>query len=177
MPRRIFVVVTGYDDDWIYINDPLWYGVRRLEGKNKKMTFDQFNAAWGRCHEYQNNPNFVGIITTDSLPGTVQPEGTLPVPQEEINRILAWAAFMDIAVDEPLLASRQVADVYLEIMDGWGTNNVIDHVVAEGDDLGILALRYYDNPMKWKVIAKFNNLPPLDAFRIGDVLQIPEPTR
>lgn len=170
-----FVVVTGYDGDFVFINDPLWFGVRRLEGKNKKMTYAQFAAAWGSCHEFQNNPDFVGVITKDPLPDHSQPGGH--VAQKEINRILAWAAFMDIAVDETLLTSRAVVDVYLEIMDGWGVNNVIRHRVAPGDDLGILALRYYNDPMKWKVIAKFNNLPPLDAFEVGDLLRIPEPTR
>jgi len=172
-----FVVVTGYDGNDVFINDPLWWGVRRLDGKDKKMTYDQFAEAWGRCHQFNSNPDFVGIITKDPLPGHAQPVGGPPVSQQEINRILAWAAFMDIAVDETILTTRDVADVFLTIMGDWGTVNVIDHTIAPGDDLGILALRYYDNPMKWKVIAKFNNLPPLDAFSVGDVLRIPEPTR
>lgn len=172
-----FVVVTGYDGDNVTLNDPLWWGVRRLEGKDKKMTYDQFAAAWGRCHEFLNNPDFVGIITKNELPGQTQPVHTQPVTQKEINRILAWAAFNDIAVDEPILQNRDVANVYLTIMGDWGTTNVIQHTVAQGDDLGILALRYYDNPMKWKVIANFNDLPPIDAFKEGDVLLIPEPTR
>jgi len=171
-----FVVVTGYDGDHVTINDPLWWGAHRLEGKDKRMTYDQFAEAWGRCHEFLKNPDFVGIVTKEPLPGQTTP-GEAPVAEAEINRILAWAAFMGIAVDETILPSRQIADVYLTIMGKWGTTNVVNHVVTETDDLGILALLYYGDPMKWKVIANFNDLPPIDGFKPGDVLRIPEPTK
>jgi predicted double-glycine peptidase len=170
-----FVVVTGYDGNDVMLNDPLWWGARRQEGKNKQMTYTQFEDAWGSCHLFLNNPDFVGLVVDDPLPGVVQPPAAEPVTQEEINRILAWGAFKDILIEEDRLTIREVADVYLTFVGTWGTN-VIDHTVRDGEDLGILALRYYGNPMKWKVITLFNDLPPIDAFQVGDVLKIPEPT-
>ena len=170
-----FVVVTGYDGDDVFLNDPLWWGSRRLEGKDKRMTYTQFADAWGTCHLFLNNPDFVGLVVDDPLPGVVQPPAPQPVGQEEINRILAWGAFMGIPIEEDRLTIREVADVYLTFVGNWG-NTVIDHTVRDGEDLGILGLRYYGDPMKWKVITLYNNLPPIDAFDVGDVLKIPEPT-
>lgn len=169
-----FVVVTGYDGDDVFLNDPLWWGTRRMQGKNKKVTYAQFAAAWGTCHTFLNNPDFVGLITEQSLPVEVVPPGP-PVTEDEINRILAWSFMSGLAVDESMLATREVVDVFLRFMGNWG-QNVVDHVVQPGDDLGLLALHYYGDPMKWKVITLFNDLPPIDAFDVGDVLKIPEPT-
>ena len=169
-----FVVVTGYDGSDIQLNDPLWWGSRRQEGKDKRMTYDQFAAAWSTCHEFLNNPDFVGLVTDEPLPGGPAQPGAPPVTQEEINRILAWGAFVGITIDEGTLSSRDVANVYLNFVGTWG-DTVINHVVQNGEDLGILALRYYGDPMKWKVITFYNDLPPIDAFEIGDVLKIPEP--
>ncbi len=169
-----FVVVTGYDGNDILINDPLWWGIHRAKGKNKRMTYAQFAAAWGTCHEYFNNPDFVGLIASNPIPGTAVPTDPA-VTQAEVNRIMAWGAFNGIPIDESVLVSRPVADVYLSFMGNWGTTNVVTHRVANGEDLGIIALRYYNDPMKWKVIAYFNDLPPIDAFQPGDTLRIPEP--
>ena len=70
---------------------------------------------------------------------------------------------------------REVADVYLNFVGPWGTR-VIDHILSDGEDLGILALRYYGDPMKWKVISEFNNLPIINAFEGTNSIKIPEPT-
>lgn len=169
-----FVVVTGYENGNVTINDPLWWRPKREQGHHKKMTYDQFAAAWGSCHNYQGNPDFVGLITEAALPGPTPPQ-VAPVSEAEINRIMAWSAFMGLDVDETTLSKREVADVYLNFVGPWGTR-VIDHRVRDKEDLGILALLYYNDPMKWKVISEFNNLPPIDGFKEGDVLKIPEPT-
>lgn len=169
-----FVVVSGYDGDDIFINDPLWWGSRRMEGKDKRMTYAQFAAAWGSCHEYLSNPDFVGLVTDEALPGQTRPDSGQPVSQEEINRILAWGAFMGITIEEAMLNSRPVVEVFLGALGDWG-NQVTEHIIQPGEDLGILALRYYNDPMKWKVITLFNDLPPIDAFQVGDTLRIPEP--
>jgi nucleoid-associated protein YgaU len=59
-------------------------------------------------------------------------------------------------------------------MGDWGTNWV-EHTVRRGEDLGLIALHYYGDPLKWKVITLFNDLPPIDAFQVGNKLRIPEP--
>ena len=169
-----FVVVTGYDGDDVFINDPLFTPDREKDGKNKRMTYAQFASAWGTAHTFPGNPDFAGLITVDKLPGLAQPV-TPPVSQEQINRILAWAFIAGFNVTPATLASPEVAAVFLKFMGNWG-NNVVEHVIQEGDDLGKLALRYYGDPLKWKVITLFNGLPPLNAFETGDVLKIPEPT-
>jgi nucleoid-associated protein YgaU len=169
-----FVVITGYDGDDILINDPLWWGSRRLEGKDKRMTYTQFSAAWSTCHQFLNNPDFIGLVAMNPLPGQTAPVSGQPVTEDEVNKILAWGVFKGISIDENALTSRTVVDVYLSFVGDWG-KNVKDHVVQQGDDLGILAMRYYGDPMKWKVITFFNDLPPIDAFQLGDTLKIPEP--
>jgi hypothetical protein len=169
-----FVVVTGYDGNDVFIHDPLWWGPRRLEGKDKRMTYAQFAAAWSTAHTFPGNPDFAGLITKDALPGLAQPV-IPPVSEDQISRIMAWAFLSGFNVTPEMLASREVADVFLRFMGNWG-DHVVNHMVQPGDDLGLLALKYYGDPMKWKVITLFNNLPPLNAFEPGDVLKIPEPT-
>lgn len=170
-----FVVVTGYEDGNVTLNDPLWWRPRRAEGHHKKMTFAQFVSAWGSCSEFPGQPDFAGLITKVALPGPPPPQ-VKPVKEAEINRIMAWAAFMGLKVEEEKLAMREVANVYLDFVGPWGTR-VVDHVLREGEDLGILALRYYGDPMKWKVISEYNNLPVMNAFEGINSLKIPEPTR
>ena len=169
-----FVVVTGYDGDDVLINDPLFWGSRRQEGKDKRMTYTQFATAWGTCHDFLSNPDFVGLVVLDPLPGQVAPASGQPVTEGEVNKILAWGVYMGISIEEEKLQSRAVVDVYLDFLGDWG-KHVINHTVQAGDDLGILALRYYGDPMKWKIITYFNDLPPIDAFSPGDQLKIPEP--
>jgi uncharacterized protein YvpB len=169
-----FVVIVGYDlNGNVIIHDPLFWGSRRHEGKFKKMTFDQFNAAWSTCHEFRDNPDNVGIISEISLTDTIiiiEPE----VTKEEIRLIRAWAEFNGVSVELDAILKREVADVYLHHMGNWGAK-VVNHKVVDGEDLGLLALRYYGDPLKWKVITLFNDLPPVNAFKVGDVLKIPEP--
>jgi hypothetical protein len=59
-------------------------------------------------------------------------------------------------------------------MGPWG-ERVVPHEVTEGDTLGLLALHYYDDPLKWELITLFNGLTPTDVIQDGDVLLIPEP--
>ena len=175
-----FVVVVGYDDnDNIIIHDPLWWGTQREGGNKKTMTYAQFNAAWSTCNEYRNNPNNVGIISNKALTGSQPPPPPPPTPvtDEEIILIRAWAEYTDMPIEDPsILKQREVADVYLHFVGDWGKHTVT-HKVEEGDDLGLIALRYYDDPLKWKVITIYNDLPPINAFKVGDVFRIPEPTR
>lgn len=172
-----FVVIVGYDDnDNIIINDPLWWGSRRDEGSRKTMTYDQFNAAWSTCHEFLNNPDNVGIISNMALPAPDPLPPPTVVTKEEICLIRAWAEATDMPIDTTLLNKREVVDVYLSFVGDWGKHTTT-HLVVEGDDLGLIALRYYDDPLKWKVITLYNDLPPINAFEVGDVLRIPEPTK
>lgn len=54
-----FVVVIGYDDQYIYINDPDWYGLRRNEGKGFAIPLASFEMAINRSPA----PNqMIGVI-------------------------------------------------------------------------------------------------------------------
>ncbi|HSG26478.1 MAG TPA: C39 family peptidase [Anaerolineales bacterium] len=168
-----FVVVTGYDGNDVFIHDPLWWGSRRSEGSHKRMSYAKFAAAWGTAHKFPGNPDFAGLIPRDPMPGGVEP--VVPeVDNAVINRVLAWAFINGQAVDAETLSQQEVVDVFLQFMGNWGTN-VVEHRVQPGDDLGLIALRYYGDPLKWKVITFFNGLPPINAFEPGDLLKIPEP--
>lgn len=178
-----FVVVVGYDDQGnVFINDPLWWGSRRLEGQNKKMTYAQFESAWGPSRQIPSNPYRAGVLSSNPLPvplePTPPPEPAPPSPeavsQEEMNLIYAWAAYKGLTIEIDI-TQRVYADVYLFHIrqEKWG-ENVIPHVIKK-PDLGLIALRYYDDPLKWIVISHFNNLPKVNALKVGDVLQIPEP--
>ena len=169
-----FVVVTGYDGNDVFIHDPLWWGARRSEGEHKRMTYAQFAAAWGTAHNFPGNPDFAGLVPQGEMAGQVQPVPP-PVSANVINRILAWAFIHGQNIDAQTLTQQPVVDVFIRFMGDWGSR-VVDHVVQPNDDLGLLALKYYGDPLKWKVITYFNGLPPINAFTVGDVLRIPEPT-
>ena len=168
-----FVVVTGYDGNDVFIHDPLWWGMRRSEGSHKRMSYAKFAAAWGTAHKYPGNPDFAGLIPKDPMPGGVEPVAP-EVDTDVVNRILAWAFITGQNVDAETLKQQAVVDVFLQFMGTWGTN-VVQHVVQSGEDLGLIALHYYGDPLKWKVITLFNGLPPINAFNPGDTLNIPEP--
>ena len=51
----------------------------------------------------------------------------------------------------------------------------IRHVWSAGDRFYKLAIRYYDDPQYWWVIALYNQLPTEANARIGDVVIIPLP--
>lgn len=67
--------------------------------------------------------------------------------------------YIDIPYYYDTLTDRQVC--------GIGTNlkndtEFVSHKVANNDTLHNLALKYYNNPMYWWIIAYFNDIP--DAF-------------
>lgn len=173
-----FVVVLGYDNNNVIIHDPLYWGSRRNEGDKKIMSFPQLNLAWSTAHTYKNNPDNAGLYCTNVLPVTTAPEPTQPAAPDKqtICRIKAWAAYNYKSIQSlpTNLENPLVANAYLAAMGDWGTRWV-EHRVLRGDDLGLIALRYYGDPLKWKVITLFNDLPPIDAFQIGNLLKIPEP--
>lgn len=179
-----FVVTLGYDDKHIYVNDPLWWGSRRKEGERKRWTYKEFEKAWSECSK-DGNRNFSGIVCTRKLPtdawGADAPATTTPLPppptQFQLDsvtqvRINAWAVYHKIPLPE--ITSQAVATAYLDAMGTWGLRVVV-HRVDPSDTLGLIALRYYDDPLKWDVIMHFNGLAPGDTIFDNDILIIPEP--
>jgi hypothetical protein len=176
-----FVVVVAYDDENIYVNDPLWKGDRRSEGEHKRWTYEEFNSAWGSANK-DGNRNFSGIVCTKALPteffgGEAEEPVPPPPPPFEIDpvtqrRILAWCAFNKIPI--PNLTIPAVATAFTQAIGDWGLR-VLVHTVDETDTIPLIALRYYDDPMKWDVLVYFNGMTFADPIHDGDVLVIPEP--
>ena len=61
-----FVVVIGYDEKHIYVNDPLWKGERRHEGEHTRWTNEEFINAWSTASK-DGNRNYSGIYCTHPL--------------------------------------------------------------------------------------------------------------
>ena len=177
-----FVVIVGYDEDYIYVNDPLWWGSRRNEGHRKKWTYKEFEKAWNTASK-DGNRNHSGIYCTHPLTVEAYGFGGEPEePEEEVpvyevdpdvkRKITAWAAFYDVPLND--LNSAAVVTAYTVAMGNWG-EDVVEHEVIVDDTLPLLALRYYDDPMQWDVIVHFNGMSFSDTIHDGDVLLIPEP--
>ncbi len=62
-----FVVVTGFDEDHVFVHDPLFRGNRRQEGEFFVWRNDKFLAGWGSGHLI-DNPNYVAIATNKTVP-------------------------------------------------------------------------------------------------------------
>jgi uncharacterized protein YvpB len=56
-----FVVVSGYDEEHVFVHDPLFRGARRSLGEFFVWRNQRFLAGWGSGHEI-DNPNFVAIV-------------------------------------------------------------------------------------------------------------------
>jgi nucleoid-associated protein YgaU len=100
------------------------------------------------------------------------PPPPFEVDPELKRRITAWAAFFDIPLNP--LDSAAVVTAYSDAMGDWGVRVVI-HEVNLDDTLPLIALKYYDDPLKWDVIVNFNGMSFSDTIHDGDFLVIPEP--
>ncbi len=172
-----FVVVVGADEQHIYINDPLWKDARRSQGYHRAWTHAEFHTAWSNNH-LDGNRDCSGIVTQKSLPtaaigsGPWAPSMQLAADGPTILRLRAWAYFNN--APQPVLSNPATVNAYLTVMGAWGDYS-IRHTVREDDDLRQLALHYYGDAAKWRVILAFNGLSPGDAIAEGDVLRIPQP--
>lgn len=182
-----FVVVVGFDEEFIYVNDPLWWGTRRYEGEHRKLTHKQFEGAWSTA-SYDGNRNYSGIYCKDRLPldltGVDDPYPEPPDPPTPpepppflvdpllARQILAWAAYYNVPLSP--LDSQAVVTAYTDAMGDWGLRIEVHEVQME-DTMPLLALRYYDDPLKWQVITYFNGMLSADTIHDEDVLLIPEP--
>jgi len=54
------------------------------------------------------------------------------------------------------------------------TKRYILHIVRKGETISIISKKYYDDPMQFQTIARFNNLPDATTVRVGKELKIPE---
>jgi hypothetical protein len=57
-----FLVVKGYDDNGVYLNDPDWWDERRNEGNGFYVSWSEFMEAWGTCYLDGNLNNQLIVI-------------------------------------------------------------------------------------------------------------------
>jgi len=181
-----FVLVTGFDDQNIYIHDPLFKGTRREQGKYCAYTYQQFLDGWNGFAPGVN-PNCAGIVSTRPVP-FLSLDGVTPKPQPPApapttpklpvlndllrRRIRAKAAFEglpDPNLDDPVLVSALLAG-----LGNWGTT-ADSYTLARGDSLTKIATMFYGNRDKWPVIVYYNNIPHPSLIAPGEVYQIPRP--
>lgn len=62
-----FVVVTGYDENGYYVNDPDFWGSFRDDGHNHFYKKDEFEKSWGSCHIDLNPDNSLIVIKNKNI--------------------------------------------------------------------------------------------------------------
>jgi len=173
-----FVIVTGYDEDEIFIHDPLFKGQRRELGMFCRYTFDTFLSAWGGFRSGEN-PNYAALISGKPVSFLESSSGapTEPVPQIELDesmrrRLRAKAAYdgqPDPDLNNPNVAANLVAQ-----LGDWGASWE-SHTVRRGDSISKIAAMYYNDRNKWPVIVYFNNITDPAKMSPGDTFLIPLP--
>lgn len=173
-----FVVVLGYDEKYIYVNDPLWKEDRRSEGYRHAWTHAEFMAAWESNH-LDGNRERSGITSIRSLPtknyGPNDLDAAIPqfeLHPEESQRLKAWISYFSLP--EPDVHNPASMNAYQSAMSKWG-HRIALHTLSPEDDLSLIAQKYYGDREKWPVILAFNGLTQSDTLHDGIQLKIPEP--
>ncbi|MCP5095781.1 MAG: LysM peptidoglycan-binding domain-containing protein, partial [Chloroflexi bacterium] len=180
-----FVVVTGYDDAHIYVNDPLFGLWRsRFRGKDLKLTHDLFCAGWGGFNP-NNNPNWACAVVdavgdetavVESAPPPPPPKPITPKPSTSANtmddvnrRIRALAAYR--WAEEPNFNDPAALKPWQDNLGDWGLT-YDKYKVQSGDRLSGLAARHYDGQHRWYAIKAYNNMTR-DGLWVGETILIP----
>lgn len=172
-----FVVVLGYDEKHIFVNDPLWKEERRSEGYRLAWTYEEFMAAWEGNH-LDGNRDRSGILSHRTLPtknyGKMEEAdySQFELKPQENQRLQAWIKYFSLP--QPDFHSPASMNAYQSAMRKWG-KRIARHTVGPDDDLSLIAQKYYGDPSKWEVILAFNGFTQSDTIHDGDLLKIPEP--
>ncbi|MGB1250068.1 MAG: C39 family peptidase [Candidatus Promineifilaceae bacterium] len=189
-----FVVVTGYDANHIFINDPLFgLSTRRDRGANLPMPRALFLNGWGGFPATEN-PNYVvihpqrSLTPSQSAPKPVTPPKKVtpqpaPTPatkpsqpaynanlaKEDARRIRAFAAYLH--ADEPNLGDPKEVEFWMSYIGNWGKQSE-SYRVQSGDTLGVIAYKFYNASGRWQTIRSYNYLKT-DRIWVGQWLKIP----
>lgn len=141
-----FVVVVGYGDGHIYLNDPNYWPPRREEGHTKAWSEVMFNLAWSNVRTPRtHNPNNSVIVPTVGVS-----DDSGPVSGED--------------------DTSSEGDSGPDVVD---VTNVIEYVVQPGDTWSGLAGKFYGDQTRFLEILAFNNIPAGTPLHVGQKLRIP----
>lgn len=186
-----FVVVVGYDDQHVYVHDPLFgmWVKPRERGANLKLTTDMFLDGWGGFTP-QENPNFACAIASRSMGApvvttpvvtakpvetpSVQPTETAgvsgdltPVMRRRIKALAAYIGAM--APDMNDVAETRLWRTHI---GDWGEQTT-SYTVQGGDTLLGIAVRFYSDGGRWRAIQAYNEIPN-EMIYVGQRLRIPQ---
>jgi hypothetical protein len=159
-----FVVATGYDEDHIMMNDPLFglWVKPEIKGDHFTMTTDQFCAGWGGF-PYTENPNWASIFFDKAASEPVETSGPTPEPVQPPVPSLP---------QQPPEPKPQPKPEPEKPGPDFGDVEYDTHVVVAGESLSALAQRYYGNPGNWRLIQAFNHMTRSHIW-VGETLRIP----
>jgi hypothetical protein len=177
-----FVLVVGYDDQKVYIHDPLFKGSRRDQGQYCAYTHDQFLDAWGGFAPGQN-PNYAALISGKQVsffegaaaaPAARQPaQPAAPQIDETMRRRIRAREAYD-GFPDPNLADPAIAQNLMARIGNFGATWDV-YTVRRGDSLSKIATIFYGDREKWPVIVYFNNIANPSRVQPGDTCLIPRP--
>lgn len=182
-----FLLVVGYDDDHIFVHDPLFgLWAQRSCGEYFRFTNKQFLDGWGGFH-YTENQNFGCLIPDFSYQFVSEPElepepteaeiaaqnalNAIAVDGELRRRILSLAAYEGVA--ELNLEDGETAVYWLNHLGDWGKQIQV-HTVVHGNTYSGLSRRYYRDSLRWRAIQVYNNKPDTQLY-VGQRIEIPLP--
>ncbi len=190
-----FVVAVGYNDDHVYVHDPLFgsaYHTEPEDGAYFQWTDDEFKTAWSGFTP-GDNPNYACLTAQSTFPflegaapddvdtgekederetvHTFTSQGRLPLLAELKRRIMALAAYEGASA--PNLDDAATLNYWAYHVGKWGETAEI-HVVKDGDSLWNIAAEHYGQGSKWHAIMAFNELPN-SMIAVGQRLEIPLP--
>jgi nucleoid-associated protein YgaU len=138
-----FVVVVGYGDGNIYINDPNYWPPRRQEGHRKTWSEVLFNLAWSNVR----------------TPGIPNPNNAVIVPT--VGKVQ----------DEDL--SLETGDMPGMVEFTVQPQNVVEYTVQPGDTWAGIAGKFYGDQTRYPEILAFNNLSAGAPLYVNKKLRIP----
>ena len=175
-----FVVVVGYDDNNVYMHDPLFgKWVDRAKGDRYRMPTNLFLDAWGGFPASEN-PNFATTIAQTTVPRVGEaaapaPEGepevdTSGLPQDIKRRIRALAAHLRAM--PPRFNDPDDVDYWTANLGEYGQTTT-PHTVGNGETFASVAGIYYGDASAYRGIKVYNDID-VDWLWVGQQIEIPD---
>ncbi len=197
-----FVVVCGYDDNHVYIHDPIFNPNDAEKGSHFKLTYDQFAEGWGSFRRSRiDNPDWHLIHPIRSLHTQVAPPVTPkpqpPKPAPPVTPPVVAPKPVDPEkppIDFDKEAINDEVEKRIEALAAWHGRTVdwdnggevqiwfdhlgsfgreyASHQVAAGQTLSAISAIYYSRQDKWKAIKAYNRLA-FEWANAGQWLRVP----